>query len=700
MIRQNDNGNKRKMTREEKNKLASRILAGILALLMIGGAAYYAIYLMAMSAKAQDSNTAANGTETVIMDTSSLSDSGDVPVRVGLSYGDGVTVGFEVSSVNGFTLGITDGETGAFEEIWNLSTAKVSVTADGNLAKSNMTYSHATDSSSARVGGYHVQIDCDHLNETEFVSYFRGAEQTLAGIGLEAIPAYVYTGYTIRAGVFTTRNSAEQNREIVQQLFPDATVYVTGASSASVSVIDPETDEILFEYDCGHESELGLRGNRDSDGNTYIKTPAANVYDGIFLFMRSSGNAGDGVSLINILPLEAYIAGVLPYETSNTWPLETLKAFAITVRSYTLTHMARHTASGFDMCNNAHCQVYKGAGRINERVYRAVSETKGQVMTYDGKIVTAYYSSSMGGVTVSAQEAWGGAEDIPYLQATETPWEDYMNHNNGFWITEITPEDLATRLRQAGYTKLQGAIASVSIEALARNSTYIKSLVVTDIYGNTERITTTEGVRTSLTPYVKSANFVIGKGSVEYTENVVSASSSGSNTESGTASTVRDYTTDGDYDKDYGYINLYDYHVITAEEEYTTDIDFSVTIRTADGDTTYERSDVFVLSAENAPAFTGEEAVYPWDRETTSSDTHVTETLPDKSTSTLLYKVAYAENSDNFIIVGKGWGHGVGMSQYGALDLAELGYDAVAILNAYFTGVEVLSYRQVAEYRQ
>ena len=59
------------MTREEKNKLASRILAGILALLMIGGAAYYAIYLMAMSAKAQDSNTAANGTETVIMDTSS-----------------------------------------------------------------------------------------------------------------------------------------------------------------------------------------------------------------------------------------------------------------------------------------------------------------------------------------------------------------------------------------------------------------------------------------------------------------------------------------------------------------------------------------------------------------------------------------------------------------------------------------------------
>lgn len=696
MIKPNETRIKRKMTRDEKNKLASRILAGILALLMIGGAAYYAIYLMAMSVNAQDT---AAGTETVIMDTSSLSDSGDVPVRVGLSYGDGVTVGFEVSSTDGFTLGITDGETGAFTTIWELSDTRVSVTADGNLAKSNMTYSHAADASQARVGGFHIQIDCDHLNETEFAAYYREAEKTLSGVGLEAIPAYVYTGYTIRAGVFTTRSSAEASRDMVQSLFPDATVYVTGATSASVSVIQPETDEILFEYDCGHESELGLRGNRDKNGNTYIKTPAVNVYDGIFLFKRTAGSVGDGVTLINILPLEAYIAGVLPYETSNTWPLETLKAFAITVRSYTLTHMARHTTYAFDMCNNAHCQVYKGAGRINEQVYRAVMETKGQVMTYGGKIVTAYYSSSMGGVTVSAMEAWGGAEDIPYLQATETPWEDYMNHDNGFWITEITPEDLAARLRQAGHTKLTSAIASVSIEALANNSTYIKSLLVTDIYGNTERITTTEGVRTSLTPYVKSANFVIGKGSVEYTEHVVDTSSK-SNTGTTASTSTKKYDSSGDYDKDYGYINLYDYHVITSEKEYTTDIDFSVTIRTADGDNTYERSDVFVLSAESAPAFTGEDAVYPWEREQTSSDTHVTETLPDKSTSTLLYKVAYAENSDNFIIVGKGWGHGVGMSQYGALDLAEMGYDAISILNAYFTSVEILSYRQVSQYRR
>mgnify|MGYP001179347812 FL=1 len=188
---------------------------------------------------------------------------------------------------------------------------------------------------------------------------------------------------------------------------------------------------ILFEYDCGGESELGLKAHEDKNGNTYIMTPARNVYDGVFCFKRYDNGETDGVSLINILPLEAYIAGVLPYETSNSWLPETLKAFAVTVRSFTLTHLNKHKQYGFDLCTTTECQVYKGAGRINENVMNAVLETKGDVMTYDGDIVNAYYSSSMGGVTVSAKDAWGSSTEYPYLAAVETPWENYMVHNNG-----------------------------------------------------------------------------------------------------------------------------------------------------------------------------------------------------------------------------------------------------------------------------
>lgn len=673
---------KRRRTKEERKKLLVRIMALLLAILMVGGMAYYTIYLLATTISA-DSEV----TETIPVDTSSLSANEDVLVRVGLTYESSVTVGFETTTTDGYIIGITKSPSGSFTPIWELDSTKIAVTTDANLSKNNMTYSIANSSKNAVVGGYHIQVDCDKYDRDEFERMYYDALDIFGYDGVPVIPAYVYTGYTLRIGEFTTRGQAEDYLQIVYSVYPDEVVYVTGPSQTSVSVIDPNTDEILFEYDCGDESTLGLRAKEDRNGNTYIKTPAANVYDGIFTFVRYNNGTVDGVSLINIVPLEAYIAGVLPYEITNTWPLEALKAFAITVRSYTLTHLNRHISSLFGLCNNAHCQVYKGAGRVNENVLRAVLETEGQVMTYDGEIVNAYYSSSMGGVTVSAKDAWGSKE-IPYLQAIETPWEDYTNHDNGFWMTEITPEQLAERINKAGYTKIKNAVDTVEIVKLAKNSTYIYSLRVTDIHGNSVLIESSEDVRTSLTPYVKSANFVIGKGSVEYTENIVSG---GIHEDSNSSSNGVHYE-NGNYDKDFGYINLFDYHVRTAEDEYVSDIDREIKVLTGEGEVSYQRRDIFVISSANAQAFTGEVAdPSVWEEE----DSYVTETLPDKSTSEVKYKIAYAENSENFIIVGKGWGHGVGISQYGAYDLANMGYTAEEILGAYFKDIEIERYSRL-----
>lgn len=682
-----------------------RILAMFLAILMVAGAAYYAIYLMTLSVSSA-SVYAADVQETEILDTSSLMDSGDVPVRVGLMMGENVTVSFEVTSTAGFTLGITETAGDCdFTPIWELSETKITVANDGNLSKRNMTYSMAGSAYDAVIGGFHVQIDCDKYTKSEYTNLLATVKQALSGYGLAVIPAYVYSGYTIRVGAFTTRAEAEQWVDTIQKLYPNETVYATGASNTSVTVLDPDTDAILFEYDCGGETELGLQGKKDGNGNCWLKTPAANVYNGIFAFSRYQSGTANGVALTNILPLEAYIAGVLPYEISNTWPIETLKAFAIVVRSYTLTHAERHSGSEVDVCNNAHCQVYKGAGRINQNIMTAVTETAGQVMTYNGEIVDAYYSSSMGGTTVSAKDAWGG--DIPYLQAKETPWEDYMNHENAFWIVEMTPAELTERLRQAGYT-VRGTVTNVEIVEYAENSTYVKILKITDSSGNTTQITGTDNVRTALTPNIKSANFVVGKGRVEYTEQVVetiTVPTTTTTTTTTTPTTTTETTTSAqtttaalskDYDKDYGYTTLYGYHVLTAEDEYVSDIDFSITLITEDGTQTYERSDIFVLSSECASAFTGEESVVRQE-EPKAEEVHVTETL-STSTETILHKVAYAENTNNFIFVGKGWGHGVGISQYGAYDLANLGYSCRQILEAYFSGIALVDYHTTEGY--
>ena len=682
----------KKTSREDRKKLVVRVLCLILAALMVLGVAYYTIVMLASSASA----ASVTDEETEVIDTSSLKNSGDVLVAVGLMYDDNLTTGFEISTEEGYYLGIQelDGDRD-FTELWETDETILSCTSDANLSKTGMTFLITTSESKTAVGGYHVEVDCSDLTRTELKKLIRSTEDEAEELGLGLIPAWYCGSYRLRVGAFPSEEAAEYYLEDVEELFPRYDVSVAYPTDTAVSLLNPYTNQIVFEYDDRGRTELGIAAMENDDGNTYIRTPAGNDYDGVFCFKRYDNGETDGVSLINILPLEAYIAGVLPYETSNTWPLETLKAFAVTVRSFTLTHLGYHEHFHFDLCNTTDCQVYKGAGRINDRVMKAVLGTAGQVMTYDGEIVNAYYSSSMGGVTVSAQDAWGGSTDIPYLQAVETPWEDYMNHSNGFWINEVSPEALCSRLNQAGYTTLKKAIEDVEIVELAKNSTYVKVLRVTDVYGHSVDITYTDKVRTSLSPYVKSANFKVGRGQVEYTEDVVIQHK---------VSEPQPRTVDlGEYDKAYGYINVDDIYVETYEESGERFSGRTLSICTESGELDYGKIDVFVITADNAAAYLGEEYVSSYTADPDELDYNTqynTEVIGDKSTDDVLNKIAYAENEDNFIFVGKGWGHGVGMSQYGARDLAELGYDSDYILRAYFKGITLMDYTASKDFRK
>ena len=660
-----------------------------MAFLMVAGMAYYTI-LMLTSAIAAESPSQ----ETQIINTSSLKDSGDVLINVGLMYGSNLTTGFQTTTTDGYTIGVQqlDGDR-EFTEIWDLDTEIISCTADANLSKTGLTYLIAESRNETEIGGYHVEVDCGRLDREELEVLTDEFDRAVADLGLYIIPSYIGGRYALRIGQFASAERADEHLYDVARIFEDYDVYVAEPTDTAVSVIDPYEAQILFEFDCGGEGEeLGLMAHEDENGNTYIMTPATNVYDGVFCFKRYHNGDVDGVSLINIVPLEAYIAGVLPYETSNDWPLETLKAFAITVRSYTLTHLNEHSSYGFDLCNSTDCQVYKGAGRINENVMDAVLGTAGKVLTYDGEIITAFYSSSMGGVSVSAQDAWGGKNDIPYLQAVETPWENYMVHNNAFWMVEISPEALLDRLHTAGYTQLEDAIEDVEIVALAKNSTYVKTLRVTDIHGTDIEINYADKVRTSLTPYVKSANFVVGKGEVEYTENVIVVYEEDDDNE-----IVHE---EESYDKDYGYINLDEAYVMTSESLDKNENISSVSVMTGSGEVRHEKKDIFVMARQNTAAYLGEEYLIYNETEKTPEEEHVTQIVEDKSTSEVLYKIAYAEDEDNFIFVGKGWGHGVGMSQYGARDLAGKGYSAKEILEAYFTDTRIIDFEDTVNFNE
>ena len=114
----------------------------------------------------------------------------------------------------------------------------------------------------------------------------------------------------------------------------------------------------------------------------------------------------------NQLPIEQYLYGVVPHEMSNSFPVEALKAQAVCARSYVMGYCSRYATRSYDIRDTSSDQVYRGYASKNTRAIAAVDATKGQVLTYEGNIIEAYYSASNGGQTERTGNVW--ENDFPY----------------------------------------------------------------------------------------------------------------------------------------------------------------------------------------------------------------------------------------------------------------------------------------------
>ncbi|MFH1260068.1 MAG: SpoIID/LytB domain-containing protein [Elusimicrobiota bacterium] len=129
-------------------------------------------------------------------------------------------------------------------------------------------------------------------------------------------------------------------------------------------------------------------------------------------------NFGPGAYLlVNIVNIEEYIYSVLPSEMISSWPREALKAQAVIARGeamYKKDFSKPHKKDNFDLCDDQHCQVYKGIKVESSLVREVVDSTRGEVLVYQDKIIHSLYSSNCSGHTQSSKElkGWG---IVPYL---------------------------------------------------------------------------------------------------------------------------------------------------------------------------------------------------------------------------------------------------------------------------------------------
>lgn len=142
--------------------------------------------------------------------------------------------------------------------------------------------------------------------------------------------------------------------------------------------------------------------------------------------LRLQPNSYGTYTLVNNVPLEVYLRGVVPHEIGGGAPYAAVEAQAIIARTYALRNLRRFAIDNYQLCDDTNCQVYKGLNNTVPSADRAIAATRGKILTYNNELIDALYSSTSGGVTAPFEDIWDGSPR-PYLQAaidsTENVWD-------------------------------------------------------------------------------------------------------------------------------------------------------------------------------------------------------------------------------------------------------------------------------------
>lgn len=386
-----------------------------------------------------------------------------------------------------------------------------------------------------------------------------------------------------------------------------------------------------------------------------------------------------GVIVLNVLQLEDYLYGVVPSEMPSKWPQAALQAQAVAARTYAVSRMLARKDETFDVYCTVADQAYLGVSGESASAKKAVDSTAGQIVTYDGKPIVAMYCSDAGGCTKCGTQ--------PYLKAVPIESPESPNYQ---WAIPIDRERLRGLAEKKGATV--GTVQSISTQQDPQSGHLVKLVVTGDkgraeIGGNTLRELLGLNVMKSTrawveivgqpAPKVVKGSKVAGK-LPPPKQKKVAEKNSGEVVEIGvpkSASSADD--ADG----------------ITLLEPFArpyiklADGIADRKLRTAyatDGESVVDCAhDVFVAGAPLVASIVAPGA------ESALKLAQVKKTTPQVKTDEELPAVSGEVGPEGIIIHGSGYGHGVGMSQWGAKTLADKGFSYEQILTYFYSGVQL-----------
>lgn len=232
-------------------------------------------------------------------------------------------------------------------------------------------------------------------------------------------------------------------------------------TSVKGTIIDANTNRTVCDLDAMKGYEIkpyhnlmailynGTYYKIDSD-NIVVKTLTPGFvsakgkwYRGIIMIQNKNGK----LTVINDVSLEDYIKGVVPSEMPSGWAFEAHKAQAIAARSYALANLGKRARFGYDLKDTPEDQAYGGASKETPDTNSAVEDTKGIVLTYNMKVINAYYSASAGGQT--NVNSWGSS--LPYLRSVPSFDDNVKKNGHGVGMSQHGANNLAKQ----GYNAYQ-----------------------------------------------------------------------------------------------------------------------------------------------------------------------------------------------------------------------------------------------------
>lgn len=557
----------------------------------------------------------------------------DGMVDVGIIYGKNNQFPIGVGSDQGFVFGSV--ENGVYSTILDLSAYKsMMLYKDGYYEPSGRTLMTTGDYylNGQVKGGYHIQIGSTFETYDQVLLAFT-AIQALAP---DAYLAYD-NGWRVYTGHYLNQEEAYANLNTMSGALSNYVRIVTDPNPSSVIV--SVNDKVLFSFD-STEKEFIF--------STKIFEVGAIKYRGSFLVKRLPGS---DFTFINRVTLSEYLYGVLPKEMSGDWPIEALKAQAIAARNYVIMSGTKYAAFGFNVDNTTNSQVYGGYSAEKPNSNRAVDETNGYVLTSNGEIVPLYYHSHSGGITDNSEYVWNAP--LPYIKSALDPYS--IGYPNTDWSATINRSDIEQRLIIGGYSI--GSLKTINILERAPSGRVTKL----EFVGSISKATLVKDkIRYFLgSAGLKSSLFSFDAGTAVTNIERAKAGISGSAGSANTATTTPASSNQ----------SIAPLVMTTNAGIYGNYID-SNTLSIVEG---------------------GQTKTKVMDKSALRSATDIYTSAPQTSVPYMYNSTeSFDMSSGSVIFYGHGYGHGLGMSQFGAKKMAEMGKTFEEILSFYYKDTQLL----------